>query len=238
MKTIHIPTLSGSALKTIALCAMILDHTATILHEGDPAFAEPLFHAGGVPVSAALILNAAGRLAFPLFAFLLVEGYRHTSSRHKYALRLAAFAFISEVPWDLAWNGTPLFGTQNVMFTLLLGFAGITVLEEYRERPLIRCAGVFIILVLSWALRTDFGAPGCAFIMLLHLLRGAPLPGALLSAAVLPAGALAATAFIPAALYDGTRGFIRTTPLKYLFYAVYPAHLLVIWLLRFQPFAN
>ena len=77
--------LSGSSLKVIALVSMTVDHIAYYLMEHGTLLYE--------------LMRMVGRMAFPIFAFLLVEGYTHTRSRGKYALNLLIFALISEVPW-------------------------------------------------------------------------------------------------------------------------------------------
>ena len=81
-------SLSAAALHILAMVLMLMDHLwATLLPAQD-------------------WLTCAGRLAFPIFAFMAVEGYFHTHSFRKYALRLALFAVLSEVPFDLMYGGT------------------------------------------------------------------------------------------------------------------------------------
>ena len=101
-------------LRLIAVIAMLLDHTAAVLI--DPGS------------SAYTIMRIIGRIAFPIFCFLLVEGFEHTRSVGKYMSRLALFAIIAEIPFDLAFHGEPLefSAGQNVFLTLLLGLAAIT----------------------------------------------------------------------------------------------------------------
>ena len=77
---------SGSALKVIALVSMTLDHIAYYLMDKSIAYDA---------------MRTVGRMAFPIFAFLLVEGYVHTRSVRKYALSLFIFALVSEIPWWL-----------------------------------------------------------------------------------------------------------------------------------------
>lgn len=121
--------ISGSTLKIIAIIAMLIDHIAAAVLE------KVLIARGYTLVDNNQFLNdhqllyysyeimrSIGRLAFPLFCFLLVEGFRHTRSIRKYALRLAVFALLSEIPFDLAFFSKPFyFGDQNVFFTLLIG---------------------------------------------------------------------------------------------------------------------
>ena len=100
--------LSAAALHILAMTLMLMDHLwATLLPSRD-------------------WLTCAGRLAFPIFAFMAVEGYFHTHSFRKYALRLALFAVLSEVPFDLMYGGTWFYPVhQNVIWTLLMGLLGI-----------------------------------------------------------------------------------------------------------------
>ena len=105
-------SLSAAALHILAMVLMLMDHLwATLLPAQD-------------------WLTCAGRLAFPIFAFMAVEGYFHTHSFRKYALRLALFAVLSEVPFDLMYGGTWFYPVhQNVIWTLLLGLLGIHLME-------------------------------------------------------------------------------------------------------------
>ena len=78
-----------------------------------------------------VLLRLAGGLAFPIFAFLLVEGFLHTRDRKRYLAKLCVFALISEIPFDLALFGTPFYrGYQNVFFTLAIGVAVMMGLEK------------------------------------------------------------------------------------------------------------
>ncbi len=77
------------------------------------------------------ICNIIGYIAFPIFAFLIVQGFLHTRSKEKYMLRLGIFALISEIPFDIAhFQTTMCFKLQNVMFTLLIVFVTIYFLEK------------------------------------------------------------------------------------------------------------
>lgn len=115
--------LSGSALKIIAVIAMICDHCAKLL----------LVPKGIIGKSAYIAMSwGIGRIAFPLFALLLVEGFLHTKNVKKYALNLALFAFLTIFPWNLASTGHLLvFSKTNVLFTLLLGLISIWCLDKF-----------------------------------------------------------------------------------------------------------
>ena len=113
--------LSGSVLKLIAVITMLIDHTGYVFY-AFPAFREPLFTALGETVTIYFILRKIGRLAFPIYCFLIGEGLIHTRNPIKYLLRLLIFAILSEIPFNLMVSGQLLCPEhQNVFFTLLLG---------------------------------------------------------------------------------------------------------------------
>ena len=115
--------LSGSMLKLIACIAMLIDHTgAIILSRYQPALMN-LFYINGKGISAYRIVRDIGRCAFPIFCFLIVEGFLHTHDRRKYGQNLLLFALISEIPWNFMFANTWHYADkQNVFFTLFLGY--------------------------------------------------------------------------------------------------------------------
>lgn len=127
--------ISGSTIKIIAIIAMLIDHVAAALLTrmliqkgalGLRFMGERTRNAwmaeNGRLFYGMEAMRAIGRLGFPIFCFLLVEGFQKTRNRHKYAFRLGLFALISEIPFDLAFSGEVLeFDYQNVYFTLLIG---------------------------------------------------------------------------------------------------------------------
>lgn len=110
------PSLSGSALKVIAVLSMVADHCAYYLMEHGTLFCE--------------VMRCFGRIAFPVFAFLIAEGFQYTRNRMKYFLQLLGFAVVSEVPWYLL-NGAD--GTHNVLFTLALGVMALAAFEALKK---------------------------------------------------------------------------------------------------------
>ena len=81
------------------------------------------------------LLVCIGRLAFPIFAFLIVEGYHHTRDLKKYAGRLLFFALLAEIPTDLWWGGMPFNSAhQNVLWTFLIGLALVHINEKAKDR--------------------------------------------------------------------------------------------------------
>ena len=223
--------LSGSWLKVLAMVSMAIDHTTYWLLRGNADFMEPLFMVGSKHISYYFLMRSIGRLAFPLFAFLIVEGFVHTRDRRKYGRNLFLFAVISEVPWALLHHGVHLSG-HNVIFTLLAGFLGLCVIERYRVQPA-RLASILLGMVaVLIVLRPDYGGAGFAFIILLYTLRRHLLLQVIVGSFMLPAKWIAGLAFIPIALYNGQRGFIQGQYAKYLFYAFYPLHLLLIYVIQ------
>ena len=215
------PLLSGSALKIIAVLSMLADHCAYYLLDGNTWAYE--------------VMRCFGRIAFPVFAFLVAEGFAHTRNRMRYFLSLLLFAVISEVPWYLL-NGAD--GTHNVMFTLALGVAALAAFERLLELRILCCCSMLLMAWLAAWSETDYEWRGVLMIMVFYLLgmvKNTPVTLRrmlqLLFAFPLMmhygiTGALLACAVI--FLYDGTRGFIHGNMAKYGFYALYPIHLFTI----------
>lgn len=257
--------MSGSRLKWIAIVTMFIDHIGASLVEyylrvNDWAAAGAGAHAFYYNLDQ--ILRSIGRIAFPLFIFLLVEGFFHTSSRIKYLIRLAAFSAISDIPFDLALflsNAQVKSGTylttahQNVFFTLTLGFLGMLLAEKLQERFKNRAAAI-IGLAIAFAaagyaaelLCTDYGAAGTTAIIAAYAIKKYGVLSGRFPAETemwvtvvilaLMSNAIEAVAFIDVLFirkYDGTRG---KTLNKYFFYIFYPAHLFVLFLIKYMVF--
>lgn len=228
-------TISGSGLKALAVVSMLIDHVGATIVSQYPQ--TPLFSLPWKPITLYMLMRFVGRLAFPLFAFLLVEGFLHTRDRRRYALRLGVFALLSEVPFDLAfyrklfdWNH------QNVFFTLCLGVLGLCVMERFRGKgwkQLLSLLGLYAVALVA---KCDYGVSGYGFVLLLYLLRERPISRAVLGSAFLGSRWQAGLAFVPIAFYNGQRGFIRNRLLQYGFYLFYPLHLLILYWLRVSLF--
>lgn len=243
--------LSNADVKRIAVASMVADHIGSIL-------VDCLVHIGvlesNVSVYAvSLLLHLFGRLAFPLFVFLLVEGFFHTSSRKAYLGRLAAFALVSEVPFDLAFSWQVdgasgvswlSFGYQNVFFTLAIGFAVIWAMEVIicrygRDMSFFCCCFCCFIVSIgclsAWFVRSDYSFLGILSISAMYLARKLDVAEIGLPLSVLPLLAisrieLAAFAdILIVSRYDGTLGEHRS---RWFFYWFYPLHLLVLTCMR------
>ena len=179
-------------------------------------------------------------MAFPIYVFLLTEGFCHTRNRRRYALRLGMFALLSEVPFDLLVYGklwAPQ--SQNVFFTLFLGVLMLiavdwigrntdAALAQYRQMAVI--AGAAFI---AWVLKMDYDATGVMLTAILFWFRLTP-DMACLAGFILMAAAEFRPVYIPGIAasfflircYNGTRGKWKA---KWFFYLVYPVHLLVLY---------
>ena len=206
--------LNNFTLKMIAILAMAIDHIGAVLF--------PQYD----------IFRIVGRIAFPIFAFTLVEGFMHTKDIKKYMLRLGVLALVSEVPFDLVFFGTPLeFGHQNVFFTM---FLGIAMLYFFLKNVSIwrQFVVVFGMLLLAELLRTDYSSAGLFTIFMFYQWRGSNLLklAGMAFVNLFYLGGLqgyASFAAIPIAMYNGERG----PKCKWFFYWFYPVHLLVIYLI-------
>ena len=219
MKTENYKIFSGSMLKLLAVIAMFIDHGALIFASFLP---EPIYP----------ILRKVGRLAFPIFCFLVAEGYFHTRNKKKYGLRLLIFAFLSEIPFDWMLSDSLFYmGKQNIYFTLFFGVLMLYFYENVddvlKKALLMLAVGMVTIL-----LDVDYGIRGVLLIFLLHVLREQPVAKTALAFPFLSGGWAAFGAFLPINLYNGRRGFIRSQWLKYAFYVFYPVHILVLMLIR------
>jgi len=217
--------MTGNKLKWIAIVTMAIDHTACVLvPHGDPLYT---------------VMRMIGRLAFPIFCFLISEGVYHTKNRGKYLFRMGLFALLSEIPFDLAFHGK-LFekSGQNVFFTLALGVLGL-MLYDYFYKVIRFGALAFpaLCMLLASCIHTDYGALGVLMITVCYLLRPKKyiqLAGVFVTNVALSLWykrdiqLFACAALIPIALYNGKRGKVSTFG-QYFFYGFYPLHLLLIW---------
>ena len=228
--------ISGSMLKTIALVAMLLDHTSKHLLKYIDFFSNPRVSVFGKDITICFIMSLIGRLAFPIYCFLLTEGYLHTRDKKRYGINLLAFALISEIPWNLEHCGELLYSRKNVFFTMFMGYLAICAAEKYRGDTKKLILTLLVIFFGAILMKADYGVVGVGFIMILYLLRERKVLQAVVGSSVLgtPYGVICA--FVPINMYNGERGFIKGNAAKYAYYAAYPLHLLLIWYLRIRYF--
>ena len=225
--------LDGSMLKLIAVITMFIDHAALIVLSNTTFATEPFLSLAGKEFSLYFILRKIGRLAFPLFCFLITEGFVHTKNFKKYLINLMAFAIISEIPFNLMISGKFLYlGKQNIYFTLALGAVALWIIDNI-ENHFKKFIFLALILFSAIILKVDYGYSGIALILIIYILRNNPAVQATLALPVLSGGYAAWCAFIPINMYNGERGFIKGKFLKYLFYAFYPIHIIFLLLIKY-----
>lgn len=224
---------SQEGLKTLACVTMLLDHIGAVFM---PTMANySLYYA----------LRIIGRLAFPIYCFLLAEGVAHTKNPVKYGLRLFIGILLAEIPFDLALFGHFSWDHQSVMVTLLLGFCMALIMQKLDRTKLVP---VIAFAFLAELFRTDYGAWGIFMIALFTMTRerkdrnNLQLIGMLIicwlmnSASVrifgirVPIELFAVLALIPIFLYTGKKS-TGSKAVQTIFYLFYPVHLWVLYLL-------
>lgn len=220
--------LSNSSLKMIAISMMLLDHISTIVLTTENLFAVPY-----MPIIADSF-HFLGRMAFPIFAFLIVEGFYHTSNLKKYMGRLLAFAFISEIPYDFAFVSSffdPML--QNVFFTLFIGLITVYFVDRYKGSTIIQFAVVFIFSIISLFVKCDYEIIGIVMMVMFYIYREDKRALAAVMLVIFSFFAIVYNNWMylgvflsmPLILmYNGEKG----NSLKYVFYGFYPVHLIVL----------
>lgn len=225
-------------LKCIALACMVIDHVGILFFPMDPAF------------------RIVGRISFPIFCFLIVEGYFHTGSLSKYMWRLVILALLSEMVYDWAFYHMFFYwGQQNIFFTLLIGLAAVALIDKspaaarkglsfmkinrHSHRPIEAVATVVLILltvggamIALAVIRPSYQYLGLAMILAFYFFRDRLwlLTAAVFAINYLGEGGLqtyACLAMVPIWFYNGRRGI----NIKYVFYLFYPVHLFILALL-------
>lgn len=229
---------SGSTLKIVAIITMLIDHIGAVVLQPLVTKGIPLINLVFKPETIYdklfFISRTIGRIAFPLFCFLLVEGFIHTSNIKKYALRLGIFALISEIPFDLAFSSGILvdYSSQNVFFTLLIGLGALYFIDKYKHNKALSLLSFLAACILAEFLHADYGMNGIIPIVLFYITRNskkhtmiAGIVSFLFEAPLFLAVYLSLPLIY---FYNGKRGL----NLKYFFYAFYPCHLLLLYLVK------
>mgnify|MGYP003288781587 CR=1 FL=1 len=204
--------------------------------------------------SAYTVMRLVGRIAFPIFAFLIFEGFLHTSDYKRYLLRVGICALIAEIPFNLiVTNAAPLYGWkdvtaslfypqyQNTVFTLFLGLLMLYGMKRAEASEDISPKAAFkqwfyqllcILAACAVAVfaRLDYSYIGVLFIAVLYFFRNNKKMQILFGCIIFLGTNIAALlAFVPIAMYNGQ--IIRSKKFKYFFYIFYPAHLLALYLI-------
>lgn len=217
-------------LKMVAIIAMLIDHIGGILFVG---------------TQYEFYFRVIGRIAFPIFCFLIVEGFYHTSNLRRYMLRLGVFAIISEVPFDLAFSDytTPqgILEKQNVFFTLYIGLVTIMLMRRVSKKfawnqvisSILNVMIVFSMSIIIIAINSDYTVLGILLIVAFYLFRGKKT--ALTIAVLALTFSVSIQIFAVFSMlfiwyYNGEKGRPMN---KYIFYAFYPLHLLALVGIRY-----
>lgn len=204
-------------------------------------------HMGAILFPQIVLFRVIGRIAFPIFSFLIVEGYFHTRDVKKYLFRLGVFALVSEIPFDLAIYGEFIHLVhQNIFLTLFNGLLAIAIYDRNKEKTnYIGIIAFVLIAVFNTAIFADYQYVGILIIFGFYKYRGnkveliamlAFINCVLVFLRVLDTSSLNFYLFIPLfellaipfiLFFNGQKGISH----KYFFYAFYPGHLLILWLL-------
>ena len=232
--------LTSNMLRILAMAFMICDHLWAKVVPGNDW------------------MTYVGRMTFPIFAFMISEGFIHPSNLKKYILRLLAFAVISEIPFNLFYGGSWFYPYhQNVMFTLLFGLLAIMLIDKAKKnrdaKTIVKSALLVILLgIASFICFVDYGFWGFLIIIMFYLFRNFPFAWlAQLAAMVIincelfegqfivvdlfgksfefATQGFAVFSLIPIWLYGGRKGK-SSKIMQYGFYAFYPLHMIIIYL--------
>lgn len=220
--------MTSFVIKMIALFTMILDHIKY-----------------AIPQTDCFITEYLGRISYPLFAFLIVEGYVHTSDLKRYYKRLFIFGLISQIPFMLFRTLVGEWKMINIMFTLLLGLLSITVYDKIKKEYISFPICIFLIF-LGNLLKVDYGWFGVATILILYIFRDSKILKSISYSFLVAiyfyfSGVRKITmniiilfisfllALIPIMLYNGKQG----KKIKKIFYWFYPIHMIILYGLSF-----
>lgn len=217
--------LSNFDLKIIAIITMTIDHIGAIMYPNIDIF------------------RIIGRISFPIFAFLLVEGFRHTSNKLKYFLRLLLFAIITQPIYDYAFNNREL----NILFTFSLSFLLLSSLEfikkiinkyskgieNYLYKTVFYSLTYILFVLFSIILNVDYQALGISLVFIFYLVPNLYLSFLLYLLAVIFLATniiqfYSLLSFLFIYMYNGEKG----KNIKYFFYLYYPLHLLILKMLQ------
>lgn len=211
-------------------------------------------HIGNSLLPFNFILRYIGRISFPIFCFLLVNGFFKSNDKLRYFKRLCIFAILSEIPFDLLFSNMMLdFSSQNVLWTFCISFIMMYCLEVSKKRyfvffPII----VFIFSFIAFIIKSDYSFYGVLMVFVFYftynfsrktrfifqLLCMTIINGILFKGFCVKYGILmiysqpfAILSLLFIWLYNGELGR-KNKYIKYFNYLFYPIHLIILWLLN------
>jgi uncharacterized membrane protein len=220
--------ISADTLKWIAMITMFIDHIGAVVIEYIPQFELPAVKA------AYYVMRYIGRLAFPLYCFLLVEGYIHTGNQMRYLRDLLIFAAISEIPFEICFMTEVGTGFHNVFWTLAIGLAVMMALDYAKKNRFANNTWINLIVMIIGAfvaeyLGCDYGAIGVLLIFILYQTRSDRAKQSIFGGIAMLYEVTGPIAFVLTYFYNGER---KIKKYKYAFYAFYPVHILLLYLIR------
>lgn len=215
---------TNAQLKYWAVLTMLIDHIGAVLIEGTALYEIRGFYILNI------ILRLIGRIAFPIFCFLLVEGFEHTKSRKHYMFRMLIFAFLSELPFDLAVFGQLEFSHQNVFFTLFLALVMLSLLERCTKKTQVVFV-VFLFSILAEVLHSDYSYLGILLIAILYLLREKDQLKCIYGGLLFSFEITSVISFMMIYHFSGEKGNLRAP--KLFFYLFYLLHLTILAILKY-----
>ncbi|WP_455099751.1 TraX family protein [Peptostreptococcus stomatis] len=221
---------NGAQLKYIAFISMLIDHA-------NNALITPLLDGQGFLLHLSNLFSILGRIAFPIFAFFIVEGFFKTRNRKKYLLALLVFGLISEVPFDMFTSRT-FFDPNwnNMMFTLALCLVTIWLVDilktKINKRLLWYIVSIIIVAIFAFMamqLSLDYDYHAIVVAYLFYIFYDKPILGAGLGYLSIIKELYSFLGFAMTLTYNGERG----RQYKWFNYLFYPVHILILGLLRF-----
>ena len=231
--------MSSFALHIIAMIFMLCDHMwATIL---DYEW-----------------LTCIGRIAFPIFAFLITEGYIHTSNINKYIKRMVIFAIITEIPFNLMVSASPIYPFhQNVLWTFVISLLTLKYLNFDNTKNIFKSILIIILaIIIATITMCDYFGAGVMMVVGFYIFRKSKLLQLLMIIYVnmillqgysypidiagytyyFPQQGFALLSLIFIWLYNGKQGY-HAKWFKIFCYAFYPLHMLILYILTIVLFA-
>lgn len=206
-------------LKILAIVTMLIDHIGMIFFPN------------------VMLFRIVGRVAFIIFAFLLVEGTQHTGNFEKYLLRLLLWAFLSEIPYDIARSGSYFYWeAQNIFWTLFIGVLGVHLIQQAQSIFLQSLIVVLTFVVID-LVKADYGIYALCVIYTFFLLRKKIYYSLILVQLISVVASFSGYGFqyfaflglCPILLYNGKQGK-KTGNIFYTFYAI---HLIFFSIIRY-----
>lgn len=238
--TQHKSLITSAWLKRLALLCMVIDHTAVALIELGILQTEGQYSYESLMTAFNIYtwMRSIGRLAFPIYLFLLVEGFHKTHDFKKYLLRMGGMAVLSEVPFDLALYGSWFYwGHQNVLFEFFLLLILFHFLQKFKNSLWYQALIISLILIITAFVMPDYDLFGIVAGVLFYYAYGNRTSQALI---VIPAMSFEwfyPTVFlsaIPIFAYKGDKGKLWSS----LHYWAYPLHLIILYFVRLYFFGH